>query len=187
LIKEVTLMDEFELVHYGVKGMKWGIRRASRKAAANKKYERLALYYDGRSARFNKKSERAHARYDLGRANRSAVRAANLRMKSAKLQRLALSESNDRKRTTLEYRAARKAYRSTVQQMRADMISKSVGYGTRAMLYLVKSDKYAAKAAKYRMKVAANEKYIAAMNEKVSSASSETTSLGKNYLDQISK
>ena len=43
-------------------------------------------------------------------------------------------------------------------------MSKSAGYGSKAMKYSIKSDKMARKAAKTRMEIANNEAYIAKMN-----------------------
>lgn len=78
-----------ELYHYGVLGMKWGVRRALRKASKNERLANKALDYDKKAAKLTKKSEKIHADKDIGGANRKAKVAAKYEMKSAKLQKKA--------------------------------------------------------------------------------------------------
>ena len=53
-------------------------------------------------------------------------------------------------------------------------MSKTTGYGAKAMKYSVKSDKVAIKAAKARAKMAKNEAYISMMNQRVDSLDANT-------------
>lgn len=48
-------MEQNELMHYGVMGMKWGIRRAASKSSQNNKLELKALKYDKKAAIQSKK------------------------------------------------------------------------------------------------------------------------------------
>ena len=68
---------EYELYHYGVKGMKWGIRRARKMDIRNAKLAKKALEYDKKAAQLTKKSEKAHSSRDLERSNKAATKAAN--------------------------------------------------------------------------------------------------------------
>ena len=54
-------MQDNELQHYGVPGMKWGVIRAKRKAKQTDKLQKKALAYDKKSAKLTKKAEKAHA------------------------------------------------------------------------------------------------------------------------------
>ena len=78
------LTSDGELYHHGIKGMKWGVRKATRKSNRNVRLGRKALEYDAKSAKFTKRSEKAHSKNDLGRDNRTANSAAKYDMRAAK-------------------------------------------------------------------------------------------------------
>ena len=177
-----------ELYHYGVLGMKWGVRKATRKGYANESLKRAALAYDTRAAMLTKKSEKAHSKNDLDRSNRRAAKAASYDKKAAKLRNKALDASNEVRRTKLEQKAAAKDYKAAKARLDANRISKTAGYGIKAMNYSIKSDEVAKRAAKARKKIASNEAYIAMMNRKVSSLSQDELNgryaFVKEYLDR---
>lgn len=76
-------------------------------------------------------------------------------------------------------------YKSTVQQMKANQISRTTGYGSKAMKYAVKSDNFARKAAKAQMKVAKDEAYIESTKRKVNSISEQDSKFGHEYLERL--
>ena len=160
-----------ELYHYGVLGMKWGVRRAQRKQAANDRLKKKALTYDKKSANLAKKSEKAHAEYDLESANRKAVKAAKFEKKAATLDKRALSAKNDTSRLALERRAENARYKAAKATVKGNRLAKTTGYGDKAMKYSIKSDKVAVKAAKARKRIAENNAYVNTMKRKVSSLS----------------
>lgn len=68
------LTSSGEPYHYGVVGMKWGVRKADRLSSRNERLERKALKYDKKSAKLYRKSEGEHAKQDLKVANKAAKR-----------------------------------------------------------------------------------------------------------------
>lgn len=171
-----------ELYHYGVIGMKWGVIRAARKNRANSRLEKKALKYDIKSTKALRKSEKLHAKYDLGTSNKAAKKAANYKIKAAKLRKESLNSDSDLRKSLLNKRAYKYEYKSTVQQSKANRLSKSAGYGEKATAQYIKSDKFAKKAAKARLKIAKNKRYIAKMEAKVNSLSDKDTREGKEYI-----
>lgn len=178
-------MQQTELQHYGVIGMKWGVRRAERKAYINERLTKKAIKYDLKSDRANRKSERIHAKQDLGRSNRAAIKAANYRIKADKLRKKAFKEQSDIKKTMIEKKAYKIDYKGAKQQIKANKLSKTTGYGVKAMKYSIKSDVLARKAAKARMKIASNKAFIARMNEKASEIPKSTKSTGHDYINNL--
>lgn len=162
-----------ELYHYGVLGMKWGVRRAASKNKSNARLARKALNYDKKSAAYTKKAEKAHATYDLGLSNRAAVKSANYAKKAAKIGKKALKAESESRKDRYEAKAAKMNYKSAKLKRTANRLSKTTGYGAKAMSLSIKSDNIAAKAAKTRLKMAKNQQYINTMNLKVSSLSNE--------------
>lgn len=186
---------EYYISHSGVKGMKHGVRRwqnkdgsltpagklrylkgtrnIDRKNAANEKLKAKALKYDKKQSAMTKKSERAHALYDLEEANSKAVKSAVYASKASKLERKAYYESDATKQMKYANKAAKYKYKSAKLKTKADRLSLSTGYGSKAMRYAIKSDKAAQKAAKARLRIAENERYVALMEMKMSELESD--------------
>ena len=160
-------MSEHELYHYGVLGMKWGVRRATSKAQKRDKLARKALSLDKKEAGYKLKAEKAHNKHDLEGANRVGVKAAKLEKRSANYAKKAAKADNDLSRAVLERKAAKLDYKAAKKRTKSEAISKSVGYGNTSMKYLNKSTKYAAKAAKARRELAKNDAYVEKMKRRV--------------------
>lgn len=162
-----------ELYHYGVLGMKWGVKRALAKERSILRLKKKADRMDIKSAKAYKKAEKRHAEYDLESKNTAAKKAAKFKKKAAKLDKRALKTEDEWQKTKLENRSAKYNYKAAKQLRKANLISRTTGYGIEAMTYATKSDKYAQKAAKARYKAQKNAKYIAATKRKISSVESD--------------
>jgi hypothetical protein len=181
----IVIGGDEELLHYGVPGMKWGVRKASYKLNANKRLKKKALELDAKSAKLYKKSEKAHASYDLERSNKAATKAANYAKKSVKAQKKANKETNGLAKTMYERKAAKMTYKSEKAKLDANRLSRSTGYGGKAMKLAVKSDKAAIKAAKVRMKLAKNEAYVAKMKQRIDEVSKTDVEAGREYMRRL--
>ena len=184
-IVDGSFVSEDYLCHYGVPGMKWGVRRALSKQRSNEKLMKKALDYDKRSANLTKKSEKIHSEKDLELANRKSIKSAKYYKKAARLGKKALKVDSDYKRSVYEARSEKAKYKGAKAKIDANRISKTSGYGIKAMRYSIKSDKVAAKAAKARMKIANNERYIATMKRKISSLSQEELSGAYSFVNDL--
>lgn len=162
-------MSEYELYHYGIPGMKWGVRRALKKSDRVNRITRKAAKLDKKEAEYKLKAEKAHNKHDLEGANRTSVKAAKLEKQASQYKRKALKTDSEFKRTRLERKAAKLDYKAASKKKKGEAVSKSTGYGRESMRYLNKSAEYARKAAKARRTIANDKLYIEKMKRKVSS------------------
>lgn len=162
-----------ELYHYGVLGMKWGRRKAQKRTEVNERLKAKALKYEKKSADMTLKSEKAHNKFDLEKANKKGVKAAKLEKKSASLLKKANKVDDDYKRLKMERKAANLDYKASKLRKTSNRLTKSVGYGAKAMSLSIKSDKAAAKAAKARAKIARNKAYNEMINRRMKSLDKE--------------
>lgn len=174
-----------DLMHYGVLGMKWGVHRATRKASSNERLQKKALEYDKKAGLMTKKSEKIHAKKDLEAANRKAVKAAKYSKKASALEKKSINATGDLKQARLHKKSENLKYKAANLRRDANRISKSKGYGVKAMKYSIKSDRAAALAAKARKKIAYNEYYIQRMKKKASQVSNADLQNGYRFVNRL--
>ena len=123
---EYNCSNENELRHYGVKGMKWGIRRATRDLAKADKTNRLGLHNDAvarlskHKRKINRKIEKLDKKYNKLQDKRDKqiqgadVKASKLSAKAAKLRKKQYS------RFTSKDKADKLAFEATKLEIRAE-------------------------------------------------------------------
>ena len=184
-MSELYYICDGELYHYGVPGMKWGVRRAIYKQKRNERLAVKALTYDKKAANLTKKAEKRHAEQDLERANRKAVKAAKWDKKAATLAKKATNASSDFKQSRLERKSEKLKYKAAKTRVDGNRISRSTGYGVKAMKLSVKSDVFAKKAANARRKIANNQHYTERMKRKISSLSEEEINGAYSFVKEL--
>lgn len=176
-----------ELYHYGVLGMKWGVRRAQYKQAVNKYHGAKADYMDSRSDKFSKKATATHVKADLKGAGKKAIKSDNYKAKASDLKNRAKNADSEHEALRLNKKAAKATYKSASLKLKSDKVTRTTGYGKRSMRYLNKSNRAAKSAERARYKMAKNKHYIAAVKRKASSIPREEMENGygfvKDFLD----
>ena len=163
-------MNEEELMHYGVMGMKWGIKR-NRAATINKAYNKLGKL-DSNISKKSKAATKAAIKAGTGVSKKYA----NLKYKADKLQGKADKKkyglfSNSKKATELQIKADRAKYKANKYKARAE---KRANVAARTKSAEIKAN---AKAKKWAKKM---EKYIT--ETKTSELNAEQIALARKYL-----
>lgn len=174
--------DETYLEHYGVKGMKWGVRKAVRKVRKNERLRQKAQKYDTKADM----DEHLHPKRRFGDSNgklgddildygqqRNAIK---MRKKADAIER-----KNDRMRDgeTIVKANARRA-KANVEASKLRYKSAKIEADLKVI------SKYRVKAAKARMFVAQNEQYIENMRRKsFEYKMRKNRLLGEQFLKQI--
>lgn len=119
-------MSENELMHYGVKGMKWGVRRgeiAKAYAKASKKADKLHEKVDKAQAKSIKKS----AKYDKVMTSRLASTKKKMKALSKSTQAAASYRKKVRKANDW-YKAMEETFANTDVKMTAEQVARGKQY-----------------------------------------------------------
>ena len=170
------------LMHYGVLGMKWGVRRSEKMLARSRKLENKALKLDAKADKTMRKAERAHSRLDLGRSNRAALRANRLNTKASKLDRKALKTDDEAKRLKYNKKSASLRYKASKNAIKGNRISRTAGYGVVSSRLAARSDRIKSRASKTRLRLAKDKAYIDMTKRKISSLSDDKRAKVEEYL-----
>lgn len=174
--------DETYLEHYGVKGMKWGVRKAVRKVRKNERLQQKAKKYDTKADM----DEHLHPKRRFGDSNgklgddildygqqRNAIK---MREKANAIER---KNNRTRDGETIVKANARRA-KANVEASKLRYKSAKIEADLKVI------SKYRVKAAKARMFVAQNEEYIENMRRKsFEYKMRKNRLLGQQFLQEI--
>ncbi len=174
--------DETYLEHYGVKGMKWGVRKAVRKVRKNERLRQKAQKYDTKADM----DEHLHSKRRFGDSNgklgddildygqqRNAIK---MREKANAIER---KNNRTRDGETIVKANARRA-KANVEASKLRYKSAKIEADLKVI------SKYRVKAAKARMFVAQNEEYIENMRRKsFEYKMRKNRLLGQQFLQEI--
>ncbi len=166
-------MSEDYLMHYGVLGMKWGLRKSKRYSKQIPKLKKKASKADYKHSKYSRSAEKIHMNQDLGYADKSIKKASKYAVKSSRYKKKMSKTVDEDKKLRYNKKAARYAYKSSKYKIDADRISKTTGYGRSSMDTLIRANEYKKLADKYRYKIAKKEYYINSVNKKLAKMSPE--------------
>lgn len=113
--------DSEYLIHYGVLGMKWGVRKADRYQRKADRYNSRALRKDMKAAKLTKKVVRAKRKSN--RLDRKISRTSSSERAD---KYMAKQERTDRRISRLESRAARVSFQAAKSAYKSDKYQKKV-------------------------------------------------------------
>lgn len=190
LISESRLTDSPDIAHYGIRGMKWGVRKAIRKSSKSARLSRKVEKYEKKAASAKLRAAKLHSKYDLAGAGRLGIKAARKNKKAAAYDRkakAAIRSGNEKKALKYQSLAEKNRFKGAKYSTKSNTLDRSTGYGIRAEKAASKADKYAKKAAKAKMKIANNDRYIDMMSRKANSFAKKDKERGQAFIAQINE
>ena len=174
--------DETYLEHYGVKGMKWGVRKAVRKVRKNERLQQKAKKYDTKADM----DEHLHPKRRFGDSNGKLgddILDYGQQRKAIKTREKANAIERKNNRT----RDGETIVKANARRAKANVEASKLRYKSAKIEADLKViSKYRVKAAKARMFVAQNEEYIENMRRKsFEYKMRKNRLLGQQFLQEI--
>lgn len=174
--------DETYLEHYGVKGMKWGVRKAVRKVRKNERLQQKAKKYDTKADM----DEHLHPKRRFGNSNGKLgddILDYGQQRKAIKMREKANAIERKNNRT----RDGETIVKANARRAKANVEASKLRYKSAKIEADLKViSKYRVKAAKARMFVAQNEEYIENMRRKsFEYKMRKNRLLGQQFLQEI--
>lgn len=174
--------DETYLEHYGVKGMKWGVRKAVRKVRKNERLRQKAKKYDTKADM----DEHLHPKRRFGDSNGKLgddILDYGQQRKAIKMREKANAIERKNNRT----RDGETIVKANARRAKANVEASKLRYKSAKIEADLKViSKYRVKAAKARMFVAQNEEYIENMRRKsFEYKMRQNRLLGQQFLQEI--
>ena len=174
--------DETYLEHYGVKGMKWGVRKAVRKVRKNERLRQKAKKYDTKADM----DEHLHPKRRFGDSNGKLgddILDYGQQRKAIKMREKANTIERKNNRT----RDGETIVKANARRAKANVEASKLRYKSAKIEADLKViSKYRVKAAKARMFVAQNEQYIENMRRKsFEYKMRKNRLLGQQFLQEI--
>lgn len=174
--------DETYLEHYGVKGMKWGVRKAVRKVRKNERLQQKAKKYDTKADM----DEHLHPKRRFGDSNGKLgadILDYGQQRKAIKMREKANAIERKNNRT----RDGETIVKANARRAKANVEASKLRYKSAKIEADLKViSKYRVKAAKARMFVAQNEQYIENMRRKsFEYKMRKNRLLGQQFLQEI--
>lgn len=174
--------DETYLEHYGVKGMKWGVRKAVRKVRKNERLRQKAQKYDTKADM----DEHLHPKRRFGDSNGKLgddILDYGQQRKAIKMREKANAIERKNNRT----RDGETIVKANARRAKANVEASKLRYKSAKIEADLKViSKYRVKAAKARMFVAQNEQYIENMRRKsFEYKMRKNRLLGQQFLQEI--